>query len=116
MTITVAEALDSDSAITVTIEDATAGGYVDGVYQKGATVSKKALASVQQPTPQQIENLEGGERVKKLLAFYLNKTATAGSNGIAPSTIIYRSKRYKVVQVGDWSEFGWFFAIGALEQ
>lgn len=114
MPINVAEAIDSDTAVVVTLEDKS-GAYVDGIFEASAPVTRKALASVQQPTPQQLNFLEGGERTKQLRSFYLNKEVQSSSseNSEDATIIIKKGVRYKVVFAGDWEDYGWFFAIGA---
>ena len=58
MPINVKEAIDSDTAVLVTIEDKDGGGYVDGIFVSASPTSRKALASVQQPTPKQLDFLQ----------------------------------------------------------
>ena len=69
MVINVSEALDSDTAQIVTVERTSAGAYVDGIYQKGSTSTFKTLASVQQPTPKQLDILPEGEKSKDVKLF-----------------------------------------------
>lgn len=115
MPINVSEAIDSDTAVIVPLENST-GGYVDGIYQKATTTVTMALASVQQPTPKQLEFLEGGERVKDIKSFYLNKEVKEADDDGPETVITHRGQRYKVVFAGDWQDFGWFFAMGAREK
>lgn len=116
MAINVSEALDFDTAIRVSLENNSGGGWIDGKYVAGTKVLTKALASPQQPTPKQLEFLEGGERRKDLKAFYLNKEVILSYDDSNSTVIIQSGKRYKVVFAGDWETFGWFFAIGAREK
>lgn len=114
MPINVVEAIDSDTSVIVTLEDRDGGNYVDGIYIPVTPSIRKALASVQQPTPEQLKFLEGGERNSDLRAMYLNKQVKVAEKGVNEATIVmHRDKRYKVVFAGDWEDFGWFFAIGA---
>lgn len=117
MPINVVEAIDSDTAVIVTIEDKDGGDYVDGIFIPNPTpTTRKALASVQQPTPEQLNFLEGGERNKDLKSFYLNKPVKTAEDGTDNSSVvIHRGKRFKIIFVGDWQDFGWLFAIGAKE-
>ena len=55
MTINVSEAIDLDTSVIVSLENASGGGYVDGIYVEGTPVITKALASPQQPTPEQLD-------------------------------------------------------------
>ena len=116
MPINVSEAIDSDTAIMVSLENASGGTYVQGIYVPGGPAITKALASPQQPTPEQLNFLEGGERTKDLKAFYLNKKVITSKGDKVATVIIQGGKRFKVIFVGDWEPFGWFFAIGANEQ
>lgn len=116
MPIQVSEAIDLDTGVVVTLENTTGGAYVDGKYVPGGTTITKSLASVQQPTPEQLQFLEGGERNKEMKSFYLLKRVNTGSDDQTSSVITHRGKRYKVIFVGDWEDYGYFFAIGAREQ
>lgn len=116
MPIQVTEALDFDTSVIVQLEDSSGGKYIEGIYVPGIPAIRKALASVQQPSPEQLNFLEGGERTKDLKAFYLNKKVVASKGDKIATVIIHRSKRYKVIFIGDWEDYGYFFAIGANEQ
>ena len=113
MAINVSEALDSDTAVIITLSNTSSGGYVDGIYVQGGTALTKAIASVQQPTPKQMDFLEGGERTKDVKTFYLNKEVITSKNGNTATKMIHRGKTYKTIHVGDWEDYGWFFAMGA---
>jgi len=113
MPINVSEAIDSDTATIVTLFNSTGGDYVDGIFVPGSETTTRALASVQQPTPKQLEFLEGGERSKSIKSFYLNKEVFTSSDDRTATEILHRGNRYKVVHAGDWLDYGWFFAIGA---
>lgn len=113
MTVSVAEALDTDTASLVTLEDTAGGGYVDGIFVPGAATLRKALGSFQQPSPQQLEFLEGSERKNDVRSVYLNKEVRLSKADGTSTVIIKQGKRFKVVHVGDWNDFGWFFAMAS---
>lgn len=114
MVINVSEALDSDTAQLLTVERTSAGSYVDGIYQQGSVSTFKALISVQQPTPKQLEVLEEGERSQDIKLFISNKplrTADDKDNEVA-DVVIYKSKKYKLIRAGDWNDYGHTTAMG----
>lgn len=108
MPINVSEALDSDTAEKITVERTAAGSYVDGIYQAGSASTFSALASVQQPTPQQLQILPENERVPDVRLFICNKpilSSRESGSGVA-DVLIYKGVRYKVISNGDWSAYG----------
>ena len=114
MVINVAEALDTDTAQIVMVERTAAGGYVDGLYVKGTPSTFKTLASVQQPTPIQIEVLPEGEKDKDTKLFISKKPirTTNDEAGLIADVIIYKSQRYKVETSADWEDYGYTMAMG----
>ncbi len=118
MPINVSEAIDFDTAERITVERAAIGGYVDGIYVKGVPTTFKALASVQQPTPKQLEMLKEGERDKNPRLFISNKPlrTTSDRDETIADIVIYKSKRYKIVALGDWSSFGHTMGFGVRDQ
>ena len=119
MVINVSAALDSDTAEIITVErDGGEGGYVDGLYVKGATTTFKTFASVQQPTPRQLEMLREGERDKNPLLFISKKLlrTTSDRDNIIADIVLYKGNRYKIVSLGDWSSYGHTMGFGVREQ
>jgi hypothetical protein len=117
MVINVSEALDSDTSQIITVERTAAGDYVDGLYVKGSTSTFKTLASVQQPTPIQMEVLPEGEKDKDTKLFISKKPilTTNDEAGLIADVVIYKSQRYKVVTSGDWDDYGYTAAMGVRE-
>lgn len=119
MPINVSEALDTDTAEVITvIRDGGAGNYDDGVYVKGGTTTFKTLASVQQPTPRQLETLPEGERDKNPRMFISKKPlkTTSDRDGTIADIVIYKGDRFKLIDSGDWSAYGHTIAFGVREQ
>ena len=114
MTIDVSEAIDGDTAEVVTVER-TAGSYTDGIYVKGATVTFKTMASVQQPTAKQLQSLPEGERDSDVMLFIAKKTIYTASDrdGLPADTILRRNTRYKVIAKADWEIYGHNILFGA---
>lgn len=108
MPINVSEALDSDTAIIITITRMVGSGYSDGVYNEGTESNFKTLASIQQPSPQQLMTLSEGERKQNIRLVISKKPLYVSDDRIQrPSDIIlYKGRRYKVIQDGDWSDYG----------
>jgi len=114
----VSEALDNDNAIVLTVERKSGGSYVGGIYQTGTTSSFKTLASVQQPTPEELQNLAEGERSKDIRKFITKKPVRTSSDkdGLIADIIVFKSKRYKVISLKDWDLYGYSESFGARDQ
>lgn len=118
MPINVSEALDTDTAEIVTVERSLGGAYVDGIYQKGTLSTFKTLCSVQQPSPNELQNLPGGERDKDVRKFISKKTlfTTRDRDGTIADTVLYKGFRYKLISSGDWDVYGHATSFGARDQ
>lgn len=108
MPINVSEALDSDTAELITVKRTAAGGYVNGLYVKGAETTFKALASVQQPTAQDLKLLPEGERNRDVRKFISNKPVrtTNDLDDLIADVIVYKSMNFKLINVEDWNAYG----------
>lgn len=117
MTINVSEALDVDTAEKIIVERRT-GGFVNGVYIKNAPTIFTALASVQQPTPQQLQILSEGERDSNPRLFICTKVlrTTNDKDGTIADIVIYKNIRYKIINIGDWSSYGHTMAFGVRDE
>lgn len=118
MPINVSEALDSDTSEVLTVVRTSGGGYIDGIYNPGTESTFKAIISVQQPSPDELQNLPEGERnkdIRKLISNKILRTASDRDSLIADK-VIYRGIRYKIISAGDWSAYGHTTAFGAREQ
>lgn len=118
MVINVSEALDTDTAKPTTVERTSPGDYVGGIYQPGSPSTFKALISTQQPSPKQLEVLPEGERSKDVKLFISNKPLrTADDKDQLPAdVVISKGKRYKLIQAGDWNDYGHTTAMGVREE
>ena len=107
MPINVSEALDTDTAEIITVSRNT-GGYVDGVYQDGAPMVFKTLASMQQPSPKHMERLKPGQRDRNVILFISKKPlyTVADREGAPADTFTFKGKTYEVINAGDWSSYG----------
>lgn len=109
MTIRVSEAIDSDTAITVTILRYS-GGFVDGIYNIDSNViSFKCLASPQTPTPEELQKLDAGERGRLVKKFICNKNVrTADDKLDHPADVVVENGiKYKVISAADWGLYGY---------
>lgn len=115
MVINVSEALDTDTAQVITVERTSIGAYVDGIYVKGSTSTFKTLASVQQPTPKDLEILPEGEKDKDIKMFISKKPirTTNDEAKLIADVVIYKGNRYKIVSSADWDDYGHTIAMGA---
>lgn len=118
MPVNVSEALDTDTAEIVTVERTSGGGYVDGLYQKGTTSTFKTICSVQQPSPDELQNLPEGERDKDIRKFISKKPVRTASDrdGLIADVVLYKGVRYKVISAGDWDAYGHTTSFGARDQ
>ncbi len=118
MPIDVSEAIDSDTAEKITVERSSPGTYPDGLYAAGPTSTFKALASVQQPTPRDLQNLPEGERVKNPKMFICTKklqTASEDDSTLA-DVLTFKGVRFKVIMLADWLSYGHNTAFAVKEQ
>jgi len=118
MPINVSEAIDSDTAERITVERSSPGSYVDGLFVAGPTSTFKALASVQQPTPRDLQTLPEGERVKNPKMFISTKalkTANEDDKTLA-DVLIVKSIRFKVIMLADWLSYGHNIAFAVKEK
>lgn len=118
MPINVSEALDSDTAEIVTVIRTSNGGYVDGIYVKGTESTFKTICSVQQPSPQELQNLPEGERDRDIRKFITKKLVRTASDrdGLIADKVRYRGVDYKIISAGDWDAYGHTTSFGAREK
>ena len=115
MVIKVTEALCVDTSEIITVERSNPGGaYVDGLYVKASTITFKTLASVQQPTPKDLQILPEGEREKDVRKFISKKQVrtTQNKDGLIFDIVIYKGIRYKIIQASDWGSYGYTRSFG----
>lgn len=118
MPIQVSEAIDSDTAEKISVERYS-GSFVDGNYVKsGKPIRFNTLASVQQPTPKEIQNLPEGERDKDIKKFISLKPVRTSSDrdSTLPDIVIYKSVKYKIIMSGNWDSYGHTTAFGTREK
>ncbi len=113
MPINVSEALDIDTGEIIVVERKT-GGYVDGIYVDSIASTFKTLASVQQPTPAQLQTLPEGERDSNPRLFISKKALkTVSDRDNTPADIVtYKGDKFKIISVGNWSAYGYSMAFG----
>ena len=114
MVISVAEALDSDTAERIRIRRYDKGRYINGIYRNNMHLDTEALCSVQQPSSNELNTLPEGERDKNILKFYVKKEIKTGSDeeGLPADMIIYRDRLYKVISTEDWQIYGYTVGYG----
>lgn len=115
MPIRVTEAIDSDTAEIIKVERKSEGAYVNGIYQEGSVSVLKMLASVQQPSPKELQYLPEGERDKDVKMFISNKPLrqTSDRDNIQADIVIHKGKKYKIILSGDWDSYGQTTSYGA---
>lgn len=115
MTINVSAAINSDTSEKIKIERYS-GEYVDGIYVKNDTPTViKTIASVQQPTPKQLESLTSGERDSDIMTFISKKPiySVKDRDGDPADVVLRKGLRYKIISSADWDTFGHTIAMGA---
>lgn len=119
MPINVSEALDTDTAeiITVTRDDGDSD-FVDGLFVKGGVTIFKTLASVQQPTPKDLQILPEGERDKNPRMFISKKPlrTTNDKDGTIADIVTFKGVNFKIIMVADWESYGHTIAFGVRDQ
>ena len=115
MPLSVAIAINSLTAETVTVTRYPVGGYVDGIWQSGVPTQFQALCSVQQPTPAQLEYLPQGERDRDVRVFIsrLPIYTTRDREGSQADEIEYKGSVYRLIDAADWDSYGYTRAMGA---
>lgn len=115
MPISVKQAIDMQTGEKVIIKRKTNGQYVDGIWQEGRVRNIKAIASVQAPTPEQLQLVSGLERLKDVKAFYVNKPIIASDHfdNEESDQIYWKKKTYKTMKSKDWESYGFNMVLGA---
>lgn len=108
MTINVSEALDSDTAQLATVVRYEPSQQVNGIWQRPQTRSFKALMSLQQPSPKQLEILPENERTLDIRLFISNKRVRTSDEEeqVNADEIHLNGQKFKVIRSGDWNAFG----------
>lgn len=114
MPLKVRDAIGADTGERVVIRRRASGDYADGIWVEGTPELLKALASVQQPTKQQLELFTGLERGKDMRSFYVNRYVRTASefNNEEADIILWNGREYKAMQLGDWDSYGYCIAVG----
>lgn len=115
MPLNVNDAIDTDTGEKIIIlRKTTDGFYKKGIWQNGREKRIKALASVQQPTKQQIELFTGLERDKDMKTFYVNKYVRASSefDEHEADQILWKDRVYRAMHVGEWESYGYNIIVG----
>lgn len=114
MPLNVRDAIDTDTGERIILNRKTAGFFDNGIWKDGIRKKIKALASVQQPTKQQIELFTGLERDKDMKTFYVNKFVQASSefDDTEADEIIWKGRVYRAMHLGEWESFGYNIVLG----
>lgn len=110
----VKDAICTDTGERITIRRKMDGYYDNGIWQKGRHILIKALASIQQPSKQQIELFTGLERDKDMKSFYVNKPVRASSefDDTEADELIWENRVYKAMKRGEWKSYGYNIVFG----
>jgi len=118
MPVNVSDAIDADTAEIITVTRTANSGYVDGIFVKGTTVNFKALASVQAPTGDELQDLPEGSRDSSALKFFSKRPifTISDRDDFDADIITYQGIRYKIVTSRNWNAYGHTVAIGVRDQ
>lgn len=111
----VKNAICTNTGEKVIILRSSLGHYDDeGIWIPGTVSQIKALASVQQPTKQQLELFTGLERTKDMKTFYVNKRIISSNefDSTESDNILWNGKTYRAMELGDWNSFGYSLVLG----
>jgi len=110
----VSDAIGTDTGERVIIRRKTDGEYINGIWQEGTPILIKAIASVQQPTKQQIELFTGLERIKDMKTFYVNKFVRTSNDfdNEEADEIMWKSRVYKAMHLGEWESYAYNIVLG----
>ncbi len=99
------------------LSDGLTPGYNQGIYRKGRTKTFKTVASVQQPTPKELEMMPSGEREKDVRKFISTRPlrTTQDKDGVIADIVLYKGNRYKLIRAADWQEYGHTTVFGTRE-
>lgn len=113
--INVSAALCSDLSELVMVYRHGPATFINGIYVEGAETQSRAIASVQQPTAKELQNLPEGERSVDIRKFICNKRlyTTSDLDGTVADEVAYQGNRYKIIKAEDWSIYGHTTAFGA---
>lgn len=117
MPINVSEALDIHTSEKILVERYSAGTRSGGLFVPGSSSIFKALASVQQPTHKILMVLAEGERTQNPRLFVCNKLLRCSDEKLQTlaDIIIWDGKRFKIIKLGNWFNYGHSQAIGIEE-
>lgn len=89
----------------IEVSDAAPGKFVKGRYKEGDSTTRKLVASVQPLTPREIQLLPEGRRERWSLKVFTRDPLFVNDTlaKTAASVITYKSKKFEVHQVNDWS-------------
>lgn len=109
MPITVFGAINSQNAEPIHLYKRDTGRYEDGLWIDGKVKIVRAMASVQQPKPEELKLLTGLERVAGAKVFYINRRVDSSDffkEGDS-THFAYRGEEYKAMSNAEWTAFGY---------
>ena len=112
--INVSEALDFDLCESISVMRTSTGSYIDGIYQDGTKSYFNSIASIQQPTSEDIQFITEAEKTTDLKLFICKdilKTSNEKLKTIA-DIVLCSFGSYKIISVKDFSNFGHTTCIG----
>lgn len=116
--INVSPAFNFNNSNLVTVIRTEAGEYVNGRYQDGESVEIKIYASVQPAQPDTMEVLQMGFRNTEGIQIVSKQSlrTTQDKTGEIADIVLHNDKRYRVVNVTNWKQVGYWSSVAMLEE
>ena len=104
--------LDPEFLVDMTLERASVGGYISGIWQPPSTTTVSFRASSQVASEKELRLLPEGERNKEIRSFYSVQSFQTSKNNV-PADIItdHLGEDWKIVYTGNWSIHGYYHCM-----
>lgn len=109
--------LDSDFAQTFTVKRYTGGKYEAGRWVQTPTeIQMEGIISI--ANAKQIEFIPEGARIggeiaiHTIVPLYNSRNGTETKEGGSSDIVLWHDDEYKIYQVNEYSDYGYYFAIG----
>lgn len=102
---------DPDFVDELTVLNRTSWVDNNGMNRTGE-MDFKTVGSVQPASARTVQKLPEAMRVADMSSFWIKGTIVATAPGKYSSIIVFRKKRYQIISVADWSNFGAGYSEG----
>ena len=102
---------DPDLAQVFTVKRESGGEFGEGGWIPGTTTEIPMTGPVILSSPDELEQLPAGDRVKSANAFYATVPIYRTRDGALSDIITWQGEDFKVLQVYDRSSYGYYKAV-----